>query len=91
MCSFSAWRSDAEYSGSVVVFDTAAQVPVRQFESPGDVLFGAASAVVGDVNGDAVPDLVVSAPLTLTQNGRGRLLLMSGASGAPLAVVGGGP
>lgn len=48
--------------------------------------FGSSLADIGDVNGDAVPDIAVSAPSSRGKDGSpdGRVLIYSGASGAPL-------
>jgi hypothetical protein len=47
--------------------------------------FGSAAAMLGDVNGDAISDLVVGAPFQITaETGTGRATVVNGADGTPI-------
>ncbi|MBI5136620.1 MAG: FG-GAP repeat protein [Nitrospirae bacterium] len=78
-------------AGRVIVYSGADATPL--FTLDGDAAadqFGLALAGVGDVNGDAIPDLAVGAPGSdATAAAAGRVSLFSGRDGTPLRTLDG--
>lgn len=76
--------------GFVTAFDlgSGAQLWRVEGESLGD-LFGYSLCRLPDLDGDGIPDIAVGAPLADTFGGEaGEVRILSGATGAPLAVIG---
>lgn len=71
-----------------VTLMSAGGTTIRQLSAPvPGVLFGDSVVAVEDADEDGVADVLVTAPMETTATGRGRVYLISGATGAVIASV----